>query len=190
MRCVPVPAGFCRPQNSTGPTGDKKDPGFLVSIPAATPGARPGRASGVLGAGTRGRVPCAALAEPPAGASAGKPCVCWSRWLSVPRSHQQKLRAVRERSKCFSRFRILGCFFFFFFNSLTCRGCRWLRIFADPGVLLPPTRWHRARESNFHCQEAAYQLYETISLVWEGSYSAFGSQEKKKRSPNRLSKIL
>lgn len=80
--------------------------------------------------------------------------------------------------------------FSFFFNSLTCRGCRWLRIFADPGVLLPPTRWHRARESNFHCQEAAYQLYETISLVWEGSYSAFGSQEKKKRSPNRLSKIL
>lgn len=145
--------------------------------------------SGVLGARTWGWVPVQPWWSHPWVPVLGSRASHWSRCLSVPRSHQQKLRVVRERSEHFSRFRILGCFFFFFI-SLTCRGCRWLRIFADPGVLLPPTRWHRARESNFHCQEAAYQLYETISLVWEGSYSAFGSQEKKKRSPNRLSKIL
>lgn len=61
-----------------------------------------------------GTGPRAALVGPPMGASAGKPCVRWSRRLSAPRSHQQKLRAVRERSERFSRFRILGCFFFFF----------------------------------------------------------------------------
>lgn len=49
---------------------------------------------------------------------------------------------------------------------------------ADPGAL-PPTRWHGARESSFHCQEAAQQLHKAISAVWEGSYSALGSQEKK-----------
>lgn len=58
---------------------------------------------------------------------------------------------------------------------------------ADPGAL-PPTRWHRARESSFHCQEAAQQLHKAISAVWEGSYSALGSQEKNTKKKTKKEK--
>ncbi|XP_064899393.1 uncharacterized protein LOC110364048 isoform X1 [Columba livia] len=64
--------------------------------------------------------------------------------------------------------------------AVALRVMRWLHSLEDPGVL-PPTRWHRARESDFQRREAASQLYGATGLVWEGSYSAFGSQGKIRR---------